>query len=97
MFTLKRTLKKLNYFCRPLLGKRAGSGELKEVTGEELYGSGSILGYKRLWSHLNTFGVLVRKEDVRFALLELDPQIVDKRRGRRLRRRKYRSAGPNFV
>ena len=95
--TLKRTLKKLNYFCRPLLRKRAGSDELKEVTGEEHYGSGSILGYKRLWSRLNTFDVLVRKEDVRFALLELDPQSVDKRRRRCLRRRKYHSPDPNFV
>ena len=94
---LKRTLKKLNYFCRPLLRKRAGSDELKEVTGEEHYGSGSILGYKRLWSRLNTFDVLVRKEDVRFALLELDPQSVDKRRRRCLRRRKYHSPDPNFV
>ena len=31
------------------------------------------------------------------ALFELDPQNVDKRRRRRLRRRKYHSLGPNFV
>ena len=95
--TLKRTLKKLNCFRRPLPGKRADFDEVKEVIGEELYGSGPILGYRRLWSHLNTSGVLVRREDVRLALLELDPQNVDKRRRRRLRRRKYHSPGPNFV
>ena len=40
--------------------------------------------YRKLWSHLNTSGVLVRREDVTLALLELDPQNVDKRRRRRL-------------
>ena len=60
--TLKRTLKKLNCFRRPLPGKRADFDEVKEVIGEELYGSGPILGYRRLWSHLNTSGVLVRRE-----------------------------------
>ena len=48
-------------------------------------------------SHLNTSGVLVRREDVRLVLLELDRQNVEKRRRRRLRRRKNHSPGPNFV
>ena len=47
--------------------------------------------------NLNTSGVLVRREDFRLALLELDPQNVDKRRRRRLRRRKCHSPCPNFV
>ena len=46
---------------------------------------------------MNTSGVLVRREDARLVLLELDPQNVDKRRRRRLRRRIYHSPGPNFV
>ena len=87
MPTLKRTLKKLNCFRRPLPEKSASFDEVKEVIREELCGSGSILGYRRLWSHLKTSGVLVRREDVRLALLELDPENVDKRRRRRLRRR----------
>ena len=95
--TLKRTLKKLNCFHRPLPGKAAEFDEVKEVIGEDLYGSGSILGYSRLWLHLNTSGVLVRRKDVRLALLELDPQNVDKRRRRRLQRREYHGPGPNFV
>ena len=97
MLTLKRALKKLNCFRRPLAGKRAGFDEVKEVIREELYGGGSILGYRRLGSHLNTSGVLVRREDIRLALLELDLQNVDKRRRRRLRRTKYHSPGPTFV
>ena len=95
--TMKRTLKKLNCFRRPLPGKRATFDEVKELIREELCGSGSILGYRRLWSHLKTSGVLVRREDVRLALLVLDPENVDKRRRRRLRRKKYHSPGPNFV
>ena len=95
--TLKRALKKLNCFRRPLPGKKANFDEVKEVMREELYSTGSILGYGKLWSHLNTSGVLVRRKDVRLALLKLDPQNVDKRRRRRLRRRKYHSLGPNFV
>ena len=95
--TLKRTLKKLNCSRRPLLGKRASFDEVKQVIREEICGGGSILGYRRLWSHLKTFVVLVRREDVRLALLELDPENVDKRRRRRLQRRKYHSPGPNFV
>ena len=95
--TLKKTLKKLNCLCRPLPGKRASFEEVKEVIREGLCSSGSILGYRRLWSHLKTSGVLVRREDVRLAILELDPENVDKRRRRRLRRRKYHIPGPNFV
>ena len=47
-------------------------------------------------SNLKTSGVLARREDARMALLELDPENVDKRRRRRVRRSKYHSSGPNF-
>ena len=48
LYTLKRTLKKLNCFHRPLPGLRADFDEVKEAIREELYGSGSIVGYRRL-------------------------------------------------
>ena len=97
MSTLERTLENLNCLRRPLPGKRADFDEIKEIIREEIYGSGSILGYRRLRSHLNTTRVLVRREDIRLALLEFDPQNVDKRRSRRLRRRKNHNPVPNFV
>ena len=59
--TLKRTLKKLNYFRRPLPGKRASFDEVKEVIREELYGSGTILGYRRLWSQFEYIWCISKK------------------------------------
>ena len=82
--TLKRYFKNENYFRQPLLGRRATYDEVKEVVSEEIRGSGSNLGYRRVWSYLKTSGFLVRREDVRFALQELDPENVNKRRRRRL-------------
>ena len=46
--TLKRYLKKVNCFRRPLLGRRTNFNEVKEIVQEELYGSGSNLGYRRV-------------------------------------------------
>ena len=51
----------------------------------------------RVWSHLSISGILLRREDVRLALRQLDPENVDKRQCRCLRRRKYRNPGPNYV
>ena len=45
--TLKHHLKKMNCFRRPLLGRRINFNEVKEIVQEELYGSGSNLGYRR--------------------------------------------------
>ena len=39
-----------------------------------------------MWSCLSTSGILLRREDVRLALTELDPENVDKRQRRRLRK-----------
>ena len=83
----EKDTQKIKLFSPTSSGKSTSFDEVKEVIREELCGSGSILGYRRLWSHLKTSGVLVRREDVRLALLELDPENVDKRRRRRLRRR----------
>ena len=39
----------------------------------------------------------MRREDVRLGLRELDPENVDRRQRRRLRRRKYHQPGPNYI
>ena len=39
----------------------------------------------------------MRRENARLALRELDPENVDKRQPRHLRKRKYRNPGPNYV
>ena len=41
--TLKRYLKKMNWFRRQLLGRRVNFKEVKEIVQEELYGNGSNL------------------------------------------------------
>ena len=95
--TLKRYFKSGNYFRRPLHGRRATYDEVKEVVREEIRGSGSSLGYRRVWSHLKRSALFVRREDVRLALHELDPENLSKTRRHRLQRRKYHSHGPNYV
>ena len=53
-----------------------------------------------MWSHLSTSGILLRREDVRVALKELDPENVDKRQRRRLRpqaRPQLCNPDPNYV
>ena len=95
--TLKRYFKSENYFRRPLHGRRATYDEVKEVVSEEIRGSGSNLGYRRVWSHLKTSGLLARREDVRLALQELDSENVSKRRRHRLQRKKYRNPLPNYI
>ena len=87
----------MNCFRRPLLGRRINFNKVKKIVQEELYGSEFNLGYRRVWSHLSTSGRLLRRKDVRLALRELDPENVDKRQRRRLRRRKHRNPGPNYV
>ena len=46
---------------------------------------------------MKTSNFLVKREDVRLALHKLDPENVNKRRGRRLWRSQYRNPGPNYV
>ena len=87
----------MNCFRRPLLGRRINSNEVKEIVQEELCGSGSNLDYRRVLSHLSISVILLRREDVRLTLTELDPKNVYKRQRRRLRRRKYRNPGLNYV
>ena len=64
---------------------------------QELQGSGRFLGYKSLWRRLCNKGILVPRDVVRHALLQLDPQGVAERKRRRLRRRKYINPGPDYL
>jgi len=64
---------------------------------DELCGSGSNVGYRRMWTALKKKSLIVRREDVRISLSFLDPEGVERRRKHRLRRRKYRNPGPNKV
>ena len=96
MSTIKRHLKELNLFRRPVERIRIDGVTLLAAVREELGGSGSNIGYKRVWAHLQKTDLKDRREDVRRAILQNDPDGVSKRNRRKLRRRKYFSAGPNY-
>lgn len=59
--------------------------------------SGQLHGYR--WIHLKCvrYGLTVSKETIRLILQLLDPDGVEMRRRRRLRRRQYRVPGPDFL
>ncbi|XP_068712010.1 uncharacterized protein [Montipora foliosa] len=64
----------------------------------ELRGSGSIGGYRAMQQRLvNIHGVVVDKETVRQILKIVDPAGVEARSKHRLKRRQYRSKGPNYI
>ena len=92
--TLKRRLQTLG------LSRRAANvsvDELKEAIQRELGGSGCFVGYRRLWARLRRKGYFVKRATVMTILRELDPEGVDSRKRKRLRRRTYEAKGSNFV
>ena len=64
---------------------------------EKLQGSGQLNGYRWMHSRCIANGFVVSRETVRHLLSILDPEGVETRRRRRLRRRLYRGVGPNFT
>ena len=93
---IKRHLKKLNLFRRPIERIRTDDATLLAAVREELSGSGSNIGYRRVWAHLRKTGLKVRRDNVSRAILQYDPDGVWRRKRRKLRRRKHFSAGPNY-
>ena len=64
---------------------------------EEIDGPGKSAGYRCIAHTLQMEGLQVPRESVRILVKELDPEGVNLRRSRTLRRRTYHSPGPNFV
>ena len=95
--TLKRWIRRKGIKRRPLLGIRSSQTNITSSVQEELNGSGANFGYRRMHRSLLSKGIICRREDVRMAIKQLDPQGVELRKKRRLRRRKYQSQGPNYV
>ena len=94
--TLKRWLKD-NNLKRPLSAARSPNEEIRQAVQEELSGSGSRVGYRRVHRALVRKGLGVRKHYVRLLVKELDPEGVILRKRRRLCRRKYSNPGPSFI
>ena len=89
-------MKELNLFRRPGERIRTDDATLMAAVREELSGSGSNIGYMRAWAHLRQTGLEVRRDDVRRAILQYDPDGVSRRKLRKLRQGKYFIAGPNY-
>ena len=73
---------------------------MKVITAieSELNGSGSCVGYRQMHQRMQgKYGFAVARETVRIILKVLDPNGVETRSRRRLRRREYRGRGPNFI
>lgn len=82
---------------RPLQEVRSDERGIVEAVRDELSGSGSNIGYRRIHRALVSKGNFCRREDVRRIIKCLDPDGVELRKRRRLHRRKYTADGPNFV
>jgi hypothetical protein len=78
--------------------KRGHESPISDVASalqRELQGPGNLLGYRCMWTRLNhSHGLSVRRDTV-MALLSVEG--TQSRKMRRLRRRLYRSKGPNFI
>ena len=74
--TIKRRLKSLNLYRRPLVGRRVDPDTLDSAVWSEICGSGSNIGHRRIWAHLKRKGILARREDIRIAVLSYDPEGV---------------------
>ena len=94
---LKRRFKALGLHRRPLVPSRATIEEVDNAVQEELDASDANFRYRRIWESLKRQKILVRKEDVRKAILKLNAEGVQQRRRRKLVRRKYCNLGPNYV
>ena len=94
----KRRLYRLELRRRLPPHEQISQETIEPIIEHELAGSKCNVGYRKMWKHITTkYGVSVKREMVRKCLLKLDPEGVDSRRHRRLRRRAYSSLGPNHI
>ena len=80
-----------------MITRRTADVEVEAAVQDEITGTGSNVGYRRVWVSLRRKGVIARREDVPQLLLRLDPEGVERRKSRKLRRRIYQTLGPNYV
>ena len=82
------------------LSRRLPQYELNVIRNrisQELDGPGCMGGYRTTWHTLRMEGMQVPRRIVEGIVRELDPEGCELRQRKRLRRRKYRAPGPNYV
>ena len=90
--TLKQRLRCLG------LRQRVPQDTVELIIEQELAGSKCNVGYRAMWKHVvSEYGIAVQREVVRKLLVKLDPEGVESRAKRRLRRWAYSAKGPNFI
>ena len=94
--TLKRILKRLR-LTRVRRTKESPLGQI--AVSEELNIScGSFMGYRQLTRRLRRkCNLQVRRDTLMNSLCVIDPEGVERRKRRSLKRRKYSNPGPNFL
>lgn len=93
---IQRVLKTNGLNRRPRQESSLQSIELAIL--DELHGPGSLLGYRTMWNKLkNHHQLQVKRSTVMILLALLNPEGTAQRRYKRLKRRTYRSMGPNFL
>lgn len=88
LLTLKRRLTNLGLQRRVPAQEQLSQEEIERIVENELAGSKCNVGYRKMWKHISTkYGIAVRRDVIRKCLVKLDPQGVESRTRRRLRRR----------
>lgn len=76
----------------------SGVQDIADIIQFELNGRGSCLGYRQMTQKLRIkYGLVTDRETVRRVLKLLDPEGVENRARKRLKRRVYYARGPNFI
>ena len=95
--TLKRWLREKGMRKCPLEAIRNDTSDMFEAVRDELSGSGTDIGYRRIHKALKSKGYICRRDDVSQIFKQLNPDSVKLRKHRRLHCRRYVANGPNFV
>ena len=94
--TVERILKRLGLKRKVPITDELLNAAVLQIEAE-ISESGCNIGYRNMWKRLRRKGIFIPMNTVRKAMKELDPEGVQRRRMKRLRRRSYVNPGPNFV
>ena len=98
MRTVKRILNRV-ILRRACLGNESPLEDIVSPILEELENScGSFAGYRQLTRRLRRkYNLIVRRDTIMKSLRVIDPEGVERRKRRRLKRRRYVTPDPNFL